>query len=193
MSFNRVLRAALARLGAPSVGLSSSRGPRRGIFRQSLVAGSPWSAFVPPGTGRSPDFRGDLALSLVVVLGVAQPFSVDFDPDSAGVDPGQLLFQSITRRNFNRVLIAALARLGAPSADLLCSRGFRRGTSRGMMVTGSPWPAGATLGIWHSPAFRGYLDMSIGVERGAAQLISVDFDSDSAAVVPADASGAPSV
>ena len=101
--------------------------------------------------------------------------------------PGELLFQSITRRNFNRVLKAVLARIGVPSADRYSSHGFRRGTSQELKETGSPWSVVATSGVWRSPAFRGYLDMSKDVEQGVAQLFAVDFDSDSAEEEAAEA------
>ena len=103
------------------------------------------------------------------------------------VGPGELLFQSITRRNFNRALKAVLARIGVPSADRYSPHGFRRGTSQELKETGSPWSVVATSGVWRPPASRGYLDMSKDVEQGVAQLLSVDFDSDSAEEEPAEA------
>ena len=53
--------------------------------------------------------------------------------------------------------------------------------------TGSAWPLVATSGIWRSPAFRGYLDMSKDVDQGVSQLFAVNFDSDSADEEPVDA------
>ena len=43
------------------------------------------------------------------------------------------------------------------------------------------WSVVASAGVWHSPAFRGYLDMSRDVEIGAQQLCEADFDSESEA------------
>ena len=96
------------------------------------------------------------------------------------VHPGQLLFQSGTRRNFNRTLKAVLARLGIPYAERYSSRGFRRGTPQELKETGPPWSAVASSGIWRSPAFRGYLDMSRDADLGVSHLFEVAFDSDSA-------------
>ena len=106
-------------------------------------------------------------------------------PRRVGSD--ELLFQPLARCIFNRALKAALARIGAPSADRYSSHGFRRGTSQELKEAGSPWSAVATSGVWHSPAFRGYLDMSKDVEQGVAHLFAVDFDSDSAEEEPAQA------
>ena len=39
----------------------------------------------------------------------------------------------------------------------------------------------ASSGVWHSPAFRGYVDMSRDVELGAQQLFDVDLWPDSEA------------
>ena len=103
------------------------------------------------------------------------------------VGPGQLLFQSITRRNFDRVLKAVLEKLGVPSADRYSSHGFRRWTPQELKETGPPWSAVASSGVWHSPAFRGYLNMSQGVELGVSHLLTVEFDSDSAEEDPSEA------
>ena len=94
--------------------------------------------------------------------------------------PAQLLSQSVSRRNFNRTLKAVLTRLGAPSAERYSSHGFRRGASHELKEADSPWSAVASSGLWHAPAFRGYLDMSPDVERGVSQLFAVELDSDSA-------------
>ena len=71
--------------------------------------------------------------------------------------------------------------MNAPEAHRYSSHGFRSGTSQELKETGSPWSAVASLGILHSPAFRGYLDMSRGVEMGARQLFDVDLESESEA------------
>ena len=93
------------------------------------------------------------------------------------VDPGAPLFVAVNRRNFNRTLKAVLARMGIPEAERYSSRAFRRGTSQELKEPGSPWSVVASSGIWHSPALRGYLDMSRAVEVGAQQLFDVDMDS----------------
>ena len=103
------------------------------------------------------------------------------------VGPGQLLFQSIDRRHFNRALKAVMAMLGAPSSDRCSSHGFRRGTSQELKGAGSPWSVVATSGVWRSPTFLDYLDMSKDVDQGVAQLFAVEFDSDSADEGPAEA------
>ena len=77
------------------------------------------------------------------------------------------------------MLKAVLAKLGIPEAARYSSHGFRRGTSQELKETGSPRTVVASSGIWHSPSFRGYLDMSKDVEIGVQQLFDVDFDSDS--------------
>ena len=96
------------------------------------------------------------------------------------VAPGSPLFPSVNRRNFNRTPRAALPKIQEPSADRFISHGCRRGTSQDLKEPGSPWSVVATSGIWHSPAFRGYVDMSRDVEMGAQKLFDVDLDSDSA-------------
>ena len=100
---------------------------------------------------------------------------------------GQLLFQSITRRNFDRAVKAVLARMGTPSADRYSSRGFLRGASQDLKETGTAWSVVAPSGLWRSPAFRGYLGMSKDVDRGVSQLFAVEFDSDSADEEPSAA------
>ena len=95
------------------------------------------------------------------------------------VDPGAFIFGSINQGNFNRVLKTVLAQLGIPEAARYSSHAFRRGTTQELKESGSPWTVVASSGIWHSPCFRGYLDMSRDVELGVQQLFDVDFDSDS--------------
>ena len=70
-----------------------------------------------------------------------------------------------------------MARLGAPEAERYSSHAFLRGTTQELKEAGPPWSAVASSGIWHSPAFRGYVDMSKDVETGAQQLIGFDLDS----------------
>ena len=87
-----------------------------------------------------------------------------------------LPFFSVNRRNFNRIIRAVLSKIQEPSAERFSSHGFRRGTSQELKEAGSPWSVVATSGIWHSPAFRGYVDMARDVEMGAHQLFDVDLD-----------------
>ena len=96
------------------------------------------------------------------------------------VDPGALLFPTVNRRNFNRILRAALSKLQEPSADRYSSHGFRRGASQELKESGSPWTVVFSSGLWRPPSFRGYADMSRDVELGVQQLFDVDLDSDSA-------------
>ena len=93
------------------------------------------------------------------------------------VAPGSPLFASVNRRNCNRILRADLSKIQEPSADRFSSHGFRRWTSQELKEPGTPWSVVASSGVWHSPAFRGYVDMSRDVELGAQQLFNVDLDS----------------
>ena len=93
------------------------------------------------------------------------------------VAPGAPLFSAANHRNFNRTPKAVLARMGTPGAHRYISHAFRRDTTQELKESGPPWSVGATSGIWHSAAFRGYLDMSRDVEAGAQQLFDADADS----------------
>ena len=95
------------------------------------------------------------------------------------VAPGQLLFRSVNRRNFNRQLKAIMANLHVPVAARYSSHAFRRGATQELKEAGSPWSAIAASGVWHSTSFRGYIDLSRDVELGARYLFDVDFDSES--------------
>ena len=96
------------------------------------------------------------------------------------VEPGELLFPSVSRRNFNCILRAIPSKIREPSAERYSSRAFRRGASQELKEPGSPWAVVASSGLWRSPSFRGYVDMSRDVELGVQQLFDIDFDSDSA-------------
>ena len=60
------------------------------------------------------------------------------------------------------------------------SRGWRRGAPPETKETDDPREAAASHGVRHSPAFRGYFDMSADVEAGVRNLFVVDSDCDSA-------------
>ena len=95
------------------------------------------------------------------------------------VPPGEPLFSAVNRRNFNRILKAALSRPKADSAARYTSHGFRRGAVQELKECGSPWAVLASDGLWRSPAFRGYVDMAEDVELGVRNLFPVDLDSES--------------
>ena len=97
------------------------------------------------------------------------------------VAPCDPLFSAINRRNFNSTLRVALSKIQAPSAERFRSHALRRGTSQELNESGPPRSAVATSGAWHSPAFRGYVDMSSDVELGVQQLCDLDLDSESEA------------
>ena len=92
--------------------------------------------------------------------------------------PGAPPFQAAKRRRFNRILKTVFSRTNAPDAHRYSFRGFRRGTSQELKETGPPWSVVASMGIWRSPAFRGYLDMSRDVEPGVSELFDVDLESE---------------
>ena len=87
------------------------------------------------------------------------------------VAPGQLLFQSVNRRNFNRILEAITSKLAIPKARRYSSHAFRRGTIPRPQGVGFPWAVVASSGIWRPPAFRGYVDLPRDVELGIQQLL----------------------
>ena len=95
------------------------------------------------------------------------------------VAPGAPLFSAVNRRNFNSSLKAVTAQLRVPDDQRYSPHGFRRGATQELKETGSPWSLVATSAVWHSSAFRGYVDMSRDVELGAQQLFEVDMDSTS--------------
>ena len=101
------------------------------------------------------------------------------------VEPGEFLFPAVTRRNFNCILKAALAKIHEPSADRYSSHAFRRGASQELKESGSPWTVVASSGFWRSPSFRGYVDLPRDVEVGVQKLFDIDLDSDSADEEPA--------
>ena len=76
---------------------------------------------------------------------------------------------------------AVFGQLAVPQAERYTAHGFRRVTSHGLKEPGSPWSVVASCGVWHSPAFRGYLDTSKDMELEALQMFGVYFYSDSAA------------
>ena len=92
---------------------------------------------------------------------------------------GEPLFKKVYVGNFNRILKTVLAKLSVPEAERYSSHGFRRGAAQELKERGSPWAVVATAGIWKSPAFRGYVDMSKDVETSVAKLFAVDPDSES--------------
>ena len=95
------------------------------------------------------------------------------------VPPGRPLFSAMNVRNLNRVLRYGLRRLKTPDADKYRSRGFRRGKSQELKEAGSPCPLVASSGLWGSPAFRGYVDLSGAVEDGVRNLFLCDSESES--------------
>lgn len=70
-----------------------------------------------------------------------------------------------------------MARLWVPEADRYRSHAFRMGTTQELKEVGPPWSAIASYGLWRSPAFRGYVDMSKDVEAGVQHIFDVDLDS----------------
>ena len=96
----------------------------------------------------------------------------------ARVPSGSPLFTAFNQRNFDRIIRAVFTRLGVTDATRYSSHGFRRGTAQELKETGSPWTAVATAGLWRSPAFRGYVDMTADVEQGIRKLVPIDSDSD---------------
>ena len=95
------------------------------------------------------------------------------------VASGGPLFAAVNRRNFNSSLKAVMEQLCVPDAQRYSPHGFRRWTTQDLKGTGSHRSVVATLGLWNSPAFRGYVDMPREVEIGAQQLFEVDMDSTS--------------
>ena len=78
------------------------------------------------------------------------------------------------------MLKAVLGKLRIPEAERYIAHASRRGTSQDLKESGSPWSAVATSGLWHSPPFRGYLDMSRDVLVVSQQLFDIDCDPASA-------------
>ena len=103
------------------------------------------------------------------------PVHIFWVPIRCRVAPGAPLFTAVNRRNFNTALKAIMAHLRAPDAQRCSSHGFRLRGTQELKETGSPWSAVATSGLWHSPSFRGYLDMSRDVELGAQKMFEVDI------------------
>ena len=89
----------------------------------------------------------------------------------ARVHSGSLLFPSITRRNVDRIIKAALGRLSVPHAERYSSRGFRRGSAQELKETGPPWTTVDTAGRWRSASLLSYADTSADVESDMANLL----------------------
>ena len=105
------------------------------------------------------------------------PLGSQFFPCETGSIDGP----SVTRWDFSRILRVALTRLKVPDAARYRSYGFRRGTAQELKETGSPWQVVASSGLWNSPAFRGYVDLSTDVESGVRNRFDVDPESASGA------------
>ena len=93
------------------------------------------------------------------------------------VSPGQLLFRSVSRGNFNRMLKAVFTQLHVPGAERYSSHGFRRGAAQELKESCSPFAAVASAGVWKSPSPRGYIDVAKDVEMGVSALFDADQDS----------------
>ena len=63
--------------------------------------------------------------------------------------------------------------------DIYSSQGFRRGAAQELKETGSPRDVVAASGVWNSPAFRIYVDLSDGAGDGVRNFPPVVTDSDS--------------
>ena len=53
------------------------------------------------------------------------------------------------------------------------------GEAQDLNTDGSPCAAVATVGMWHFPAFRGYVDLATDVEQGERSPFPVDLESES--------------
>ena len=101
------------------------------------------------------------------------------------VSCGQKLSKVTNRRNFNRYLKRTLGEMSIHEASRYSPRSFRRGATQELRESGSGWPVIASAGVWNSPSFLGYVDLTPEVEAGFRQLFinacePGDLDSDSA-------------
>lgn len=90
--------------------------------------------------------------------------------------PGALLFSSVNRRDSDRALKAAFARMGVPEARRYSPHGFRLGANQELKECGSPLLVVATSWVWRASDFRGYADLARDVETGVRQMFEVDRD-----------------
>ena len=96
------------------------------------------------------------------------------------VDPGYPLVSSVNRRNSNRIIRAFYQKFRSLLLNATAPMDSAWVRRRNLRSPAPPSAVVASSGIWHSPAFRGYIDMPRDVELGAQQLFDVDLDSDSA-------------
>ena len=83
------------------------------------------------------------------------------------VQPGIPLFRAANRQNFNRIFKAIMSKMHIAESSRYSPHASRRRTTQGLKESGPPWSVFATSGIWYSPDFRGYVDMSRDVAIGA--------------------------
>lgn len=78
--------------------------------------------------------------------------------------------------DFDRSLRATFLKMRAPLGELCRSHGFRRCSAQKIKEKGALWADVASRGMWNSPAFRGYADLSTAVESGVRNLSVVDSE-----------------
>ena len=110
------------------------------------------------------------------------PVHVIWPAIRARVPPDSPLFSTVNERNFNRTPRAVLLKLHVADALRYIPHGIRRGTAQELKEVGYPWAVVASAGLWNSPAFRGYVDMSADVEHGVLSLFPADSDYESDSV-----------
>ena len=91
---------------------------------------------------------------------------------------GHKLFQAANRRGFNRSLKRILGELAGPEATRYIPHAFRRGDTQELRESGYGRPVIASIGVWNSPAFNGYVEIAPEVEAGVRQLLISAFGPD---------------
>ena len=76
----------------------------------------------------------------------------------AGLPTHGLLFPSLTRSNFNRLLKRHMSAAGFPDADRYSSHCFRRGATQELQLAGSSDDRIKSAGCWAAMGFRSYID-----------------------------------
>ena len=95
------------------------------------------------------------------------------------VPPGKPLFTAANSRNSNRTLRVVVRRLLISASPRYSSRGFRLWEAQELKEVGPPRDVVATAGLWCSPDFRGYFDLTAEVEHGVGSLFPAHSDSES--------------
>ena len=88
------------------------------------------------------------------------------------IRPGDKLFPIFYFNKVNITLESVLLMLDIPHANRYSSHAFRLGAANELKSKGSQWPTIATLGGWRCLAFRGYLGLTLELDRDMSKILA---------------------